>query len=158
LLRSELSRRRLATQVAQAAAQLGVRHILHTGAWDLPAVDLSRGVKHYLYCDHTWALARTHHVDAGQYARKALEAYERLEHQSLAGLEHVFTFGTYVRDNLINHYGLPPDKVTAVGSGMGKIAPYFGSKDYAQPTLLFVAKHQFRNKGGALLIDAFQLA
>ena len=158
LLRSELSRRRLAAQVAQATAQLGIRHVLHTGAWDLPAVDLARGVKHYLYCDHTWALARPHHTDAGRYARKALDAYERLEHQSLAGLEHIFTFGTYVRDNLISHYGVPPGRITAVGSGMGRIAPYFGSKDYARPALLFVAKHQFRAKGGMLLIDAFQLA
>ena len=158
LLRSEFSRRRLAAQVAHAAAQLGVRHVLHTGGWDLPAVDLTRGVKHYLYCDHTWALARPHHIDAGHYARKALDAYERLERQSIAGLEHIFTFGNYVRDNLISHYGVPPDRITAVGSGMGRIAPYFGSKNYARPALLFVAKHQFRAKGGMLLIDAFQLA
>lgn len=158
LLRSELARRRLAAQVAQAATRLGVRHVLHTGGWDLPAVDLARGIRHYMYCDHTWALARPYHTDAGQYARKALDAYERLEHQAFAGLEHVFTFGAYVRDNLISHYGVPPDRVTAVGSGMGKVAPYFGSKDYARPALLFVAKHHFRAKGGVLLIEAFQRA
>ncbi|TWT12967.1 glycosyltransferase family 4 protein [Reyranella sp. CPCC 100927] len=155
ILRSELARRRLAAQVADAAAQLGVRHVLHTGTMDLPAIDVARGVKHYLYCDHSWALAREHHIEAARYPRRALDAYEQLERQSLAGLEHIFTFGTYVRDNLIDHYGVPPDRVTAVGSGMGRIAPYFGSKDYARPSLLFVAKHYFRAKGGVLLIDAF---
>jgi len=155
LLRSELARRRLATQVAHAAAQRGVRHVLHTGTMDLPAIDLARGVKHYLYCDHSWALAREHHVEAARYSRRALDAYERLEQQSLAGLEHIFTFGAYVRDNLINHYGVPPERITAVGSGMGRIAPYFGTKDYARPALLFVAKHYFRAKGGVLLVDAF---
>jgi glycosyltransferase involved in cell wall biosynthesis len=155
LLRSELSRRRLATQVSQAAARLGVRHVLHTGTMDMPALDLNQGVKHYLYCDHSWALARPHHIEAARYSRKALDAYERLERQAFSGLEHIFTFGAYVRDNLIDHYGVPPERITAVGSGMGRIAPYFGTKDYARPALLFVAKHYFRAKGGALLVDAF---
>jgi glycosyltransferase involved in cell wall biosynthesis len=158
LLRSEFSRRRLAMQVARAAARLGAGHVLHTGAWDLPAVDLARGVKHYLYCDHSWALARVHHADVARYSRKTLDANERLERQSLAGLEHIFTFGTYVRDNLISHYGVPPERITAVGSGMGRIPPWFGSKDYARPALLFVAKHSFRAKGGMLLLEAFRLA
>ncbi len=158
LLRSELSRRRLAAQVAQAASRIGVGHVLHTGTMDLPAVDLRRGVKHYLYCDHSWALARPHHIEAARYSRKALDAYERLERQALSGLEHIFTFGAYVRDNLIEHYGVRPDRVTAVGSGMGRIAPFFGGKDYARPSLLFVAKHYFRAKGGVLLLDAFQRA
>jgi glycosyltransferase involved in cell wall biosynthesis len=158
LLRSELARHRLATQVAGAAARLGVRHVLHTGTMDLPATDLARGVRHYLYCDHSWALARPHHIEAALYTRRALDTYERLERQSLAGLEHIFTFGAYVRDNLIGHYGVAPQRVTAVGSGMGRIAPYFGSKDYARPALLFVAKHYFRAKGGSLLVEAFRRA
>jgi glycosyltransferase involved in cell wall biosynthesis len=41
---------------------------------------------------------------------------------------------------------------------MGRIAPYFGSKDYARPALLFVAKHYFRAKGGSLLVEAFRRA
>lgn len=158
LLRSELSRRRLALQVSDATEQTGVRHVLHTGGWDLPAADLARGIKHYLYCDHTWALSRPYHTETQRYTPRILDSYERLERQSFADLEHIFTFGTYVRDNLISHYGVPPDRVTAVGSGMGRIAPYVGSKDYAKPSLLFVAKHYFRAKGGLLLIDAFQIA
>ncbi|HJQ56186.1 MAG TPA: glycosyltransferase family 4 protein [Vineibacter sp.] len=158
LLRSELSRRRLATQVAQAVRDLGIRHVLHTGTFDLPAVDLAGGTRHYLYCDHSWSLAQAHHVEARRYSRKALEAYERAEHLSLAGLEHIFTFGAYVRDNLISHYGVPPDRVTAVGSGKGQIQPYFEPKDYNRPALLFVAKHYFQAKGGGLLVEAFQRA
>lgn len=158
LLRSDLSRRRLAVQVAEAVARLGGRHVLHTGAWDLPPADAGQGVRHYLYCDHTWALARRFHTDVAQYSPRALDAYERVEHLSFAGLEHIFTFGTYVRDNLVNHYGVPPHRVTAVGSGMGKIEPWFGPKDYARPALLFVAKHHFHAKGGVLLIEAFQQA
>lgn len=158
LLRSARSRRKLARQVAEAAARLGVEHVLHTGALDLPAVDLARGVKHYLYCDHSWALARLHRIDIGHFTSRALASFERSEQESLGGLTHVFTFGAYVRDNLIRHYGVAPDRVTAVGSGMGAIEPNHARKDFSGASLLFVAKHLFREKGGFLLLDAFQLA
>ncbi len=158
VLRGLRSRRLLAAQVAEAAHRLGTRHILHTGTFDLPAIDRASGMAHYLYCDHSWALARTHHVHAPRYSGKAMAAFEQAEREALRGLAHVFTFGAYVRDNLISHYGLPPDRVTAVGSGMGAIEPYDGPKSYEKPALLFVAKHLFQAKGGLLLLDAFERA
>ena len=158
ILRGLRSRRRLATQVADAARSLGARHVLHTGTFDLPATDRASGVEHYLYCDHSWALAKAHHVHARRYSERALMAFEQAERESLNGLSHVFTFGSYVRDNLIACYGLPPERVTAVGSGMGAIEPYDGPKSYGKPALLFVAKHLFQAKGGLLLLEAFELA
>jgi glycosyltransferase involved in cell wall biosynthesis len=158
VLRGLRSRRRLAAQVAEQASRIGARHVLHTGTFDLPACDLAAGVKHYLYCDHSWALTRAHHIDACRYNKRAMAAFDQAEREALSGLAHVFTFGAYVRDNLINHYGLPPEKVTAVGSGMGAIEPYEGPKDYGKPALLFVAKHLFKAKGGLLLLSAFDQA
>ena len=158
ILRGAPARLWHARQVAATAARLGIRHVLHTGAFDLPALDLLRGVKHYLYCDQTWALSTRYRPDAGIYRGRALNEFERLECESLIGLDHVFTFGAYVRDNLIEHYGVRPDKVSAVGSGMGGIEPYFGPKDYSKAALLFVAKHLFVAKGGQLLVDAFLIA
>lgn len=158
VLRGQRSRRRLATQVAEQASRIGARHVLHTGTFDLPACDLAAGVNHYLYCDHSWALTRAHHIDVCRYNKRAMAAFDRAEREALSGLAHVFTFGAYVRDNLIAHYGLSPDKVTAVGSGMGAIGPYDGPKSYDKPALLFVAKHLFKAKGGLLLLDAFDQA
>jgi glycosyltransferase involved in cell wall biosynthesis len=155
ILRSLRARRRMADEVARQAARLGTKHVLHTGTLDLPASDLIRGTQHYLYCDHSWALARRYHVHADRYTARALRAFEETEREALAGLAHIFTFGAYVRDNLIAHYGLPADRVTAVGSGMGAIEPWFGPKDYSRPALLFVAKHLFQAKGGMLLLEAF---
>jgi glycosyltransferase involved in cell wall biosynthesis len=156
VLRSATMRRRLATQVARAAERLGVDSVLHTGTLDLlPSNDRLR---HYLYCDHTWALARRHHVHASRYTERALRAFEETERRSLDGVAHVFTFGEYVRDNLIAHYGLSPAAVTAVGSGMGAIQPWHDAKDYSRPRLLFVAKHLFQAKGGSLLVEAFRIA
>jgi glycosyltransferase involved in cell wall biosynthesis len=158
IMRSLRARRRLAAQVAEAARRLGARDVLHTGTFDLPAPDCASGVRHYLYCDHSWALARTHHVHADRYSARAMTAFEQAEREALKGLCHVFTFGAYVRDNLIAHYGLPADRVTAVGSGMGAIEPNAGPKSYEKPALLFVAKHLFQAKGGMLLLEAFELA
>ena len=158
LLRGRRSRRRLAAQVAEQASRIGARHVLHTGTFDLPASDVAAGVKHYLYCDHSWALTRAHHVDVCRYNRRAMAAFDQAEREALSGLAHVFTFGAYVRDNLIAHYGLPPEKVTAVGSGMGAIEPHDGPKTYDKPALLFVAKHLFKAKGGLLLLEAFDQA
>src|SRR3954471_470992 len=158
VLRSLTTRRHLATQVAEAAQRLDVRNVIHTGTLDLlPGVG-SRDLRHYLYCDHTWALARRHHVYADRYTERAMRAFEDAERQSLDGVTHAFTFGAYVRDNLIHHYGLPPDRVTGVGSGMGAIQPWHGAKDFSRPRLLFVAKHLFQAKGGVLLLEAFRLA
>ena len=158
VLRGLRSRRRLAAQVAEQASRIGARHVLHTGTFDLPASDLASGVRHYLYCDHSWALTRAHHIDVCRYNKRAMAAFDRAEREALNGLSHVFTFGAYVRDNLIEHYGLAPEKVTAVGSGMGAIEPYQGPKTYDTPKLLFVAKHLFKAKGGLLLLSAFDEA
>lgn len=157
VLRSLATRQRLAAQVAEQAGRMDVSDVLHTGTLDL-LPSTSRDIRHYLYCDHTWALAQRHHVHAGQYTERALAAFEDAERQSLDGVTHVFTFGSYVRDNLIAHYGLSPDKVTAVGSGMGAIEPWSGAKDFSRPRLLFVAKHLFQAKGGGLLVEAFKIA
>jgi glycosyltransferase involved in cell wall biosynthesis len=158
ILRSARARRLLAHRVADATARLGVHHVLHTGSFDLPAADLGRGICHYLYCDHSWGLSRPNHPQASRYPTRALAAYERSERAALRDLTHIFTFGAYVRDNLIAHYGVPAERVTAIGSGMGDIEPYRRPKDYTHPSLLFVAKHLFEAKGGVLLLDAFGLA
>lgn len=158
ILRGAPARRRHAAAIARQAEARGIHHVLHTGTLDLPALDLLRGVKHYLYCDQTWALSLAHRPDAASYSARACIEFERLERDSVRGLAHIFTFGAYVRDNLIEHYGVPPDRVTAVGSGMGAIDPYFGPKRYDRPALLFVAKHLFKAKGGLLLVDAFLAA
>src|SRR5579862_2111145 len=87
ILRNESTRARHADQVAEFIARRDIRHVLHTGTLDLPAFDLRRHVKHYLYCDHTWSLALPWRADAARLSDKARDEYERLERESLLGLE-----------------------------------------------------------------------
>lgn len=156
VLRGGPARRAAAERVETLLRRSGVEHVLHMGTLDLPAG--SDRARHYAYCDQTWALSAAHRPDIARYGVRALREFEDQERQALQGLAHVFTFGRYVRDHLLSHYGLPPERVTAVGSGMGPIEPYNGPKSYAPPRLLFVAKHLFAAKGGPLLIEAFRLA
>lgn len=155
LLRSAPARAHHANEIAAFVARRGIRHILHTGTLDLPAFDLLSGMNHYLYCDHTWSLSLPFRLDAATLSAKAREEFDRLEAEALPALAHIFTFGRFVRDEIIARYGVPPDRVTAVGSGMGEIEPYFGPKSYTAPHLLFIAKHLFQAKGGELLLAAF---
>ncbi len=141
--------------VAKAASANALDDVVHTGTLDLPAEDDGR-TRHFLYCDHSWNLAVAHLDDAETLGRAYLARIEALERRSYEGLTHIFTFGEYVRDNLISHYGVAPSRVTTVGSGMGAVAPYDGPKDYAAGHLLFVAKHLFAEKGGPLLVAAFR--
>ncbi|MGH7014665.1 MAG: glycosyltransferase family 4 protein [Stellaceae bacterium] len=158
VLRAAPARDHNAITVAEATARLGLRHVIHTGTLDLPAFDLLPDIRHYLYCDQSWNLSLRHRLDAAHYTKRALAEYERLERESLTSMAHIFTFGTQTRDDIVEHYGVPTERVSVVGSGMGGIAPYFGPKDYGAARLLFVAKHLFRAKGGPLLLRAFALA
>jgi glycosyltransferase involved in cell wall biosynthesis len=157
LLRIRVARQRAAERLAATAQRRHIRHILHTGTLDLPVLP-GNDLVHYLYCDHTWALSLPHRPDRGSYGARAIEEFDQIEREALAGVEHIFTFGAYVREHMISHYGLAPERVTAVGSGMGDIEPYAGGKDYTRPDLLFIAKHLFMAKGGALLLEAFRIA
>ena len=156
-VRRDVSARRFGSRViASASAEHGFGAVLHTGTLDLPA-RANDSVRHYLYCDHTWALALRHRDDARGLSDPYLRRIDALERESYARLGHIFTFGDYVRDNLIEHYGVPAERITTVGSGMGAIAPHNGAKDYSKPRLLFVAKHLFTSKGGRVLLEAFRL-
>src|SRR5262249_30404784 len=80
-------RRRAAEQAAAAAARLRAKHVLHLSPLDLPAVDLGDGVSHYLYCDQSWLLSLRHRSDLRPFSARAIWECERLERQSLFGLE-----------------------------------------------------------------------
>lgn len=158
LMRAPLARDRRARATVEAARRLGVHGVLHTGTFDLPNRGGGDDIAHYLYCDHTWDLALRHRPEAGDPRSYRNTRFDELERESYASARHIFCFGDYVRGNLIERYGVAPDRVTTVGSGMGRIHPYHGPKDYAHGHLLFIAKHLFVEKGGLLALKAFRLA
>src|SRR5262249_16631037 len=125
--------------------------VLHTGTLDLPLRKLRGGVRHYLFCDSTWDLCRRRSLTTGRFSSRFLADAERLEQKSYEQMTHIFPISEYVRQNLIDHYRIPPERITAVGTGRGPITPYTGPKDYGNGVILFVAKMRFQEKGGVLL-------
>lgn len=158
VLRSAAARRVAANHILQAAQARGIRHILHTGILDVPLTRQNHDVRHYLYCDDDWSLSLQFRPDRGRYSGNCIDAFAAYDRQAMANVDHVFTFSRNLRRHMLAHYGLPPDRVTAVGCGMGKIEPYYGPKYYASGRILFVAKHLFAQKGGLLLLEAFTRA
>jgi glycosyltransferase involved in cell wall biosynthesis len=131
---------------------------LHTGTMDMPFSKYPECQKHFLFCDSTFNLWSSYATNKGLYSKKLLRDAEKLEIQSYSQFEHIFSISEYVKDNLISHYGLSPEKITVVGTGLGVIEPYFGEKHYSNNKILFAAKGRFEDKGGFLVIEAFKIA
>jgi len=131
---------------------------LHTGTLDLPFFNLPKNQKHYLFCDSTWNLWSSFSTGMNGYTKQMLKDAENLERRAYHQMEHIFPISEYVKDNLISHYGVNPEKITAVGTGLGVIEPFIGEKKYSNGKILFAAKGRFEDKGGNLVLEAFNKA
>ena len=128
---------------------------IHMGTLTIPVGSTRRsGGRHYIFVDSTFHLLSNNEFTRYDFLQKA--RFDDLERRSFHTAEHLFPISEYVREDLIGHYGVPPDRITVVGTGRGKITPYFGAKEYKDGSVLFVAKERFEEKGGRLLLDAFQ--
>ena len=134
------------------------RHVLHLGSLALPMRQQDLNTKHYLFCDSTWHLWSKDSTNQSKCSKRLLRDAETLESLLYPQMSRIFSISGYVKDDLIAHYGLPPEKIVVVATGRGSIAPYYGPKDYASGRILFVAKERFADKGGDLLVEAFKMA
>src|SRR5690606_2938984 len=79
LNRTPSARRARARKVARHMRTLGVTDVLHTGTLDLPAIEEDGAVRHYLYCDHSWNLARRYWFETQRPSRATQARYDALE-------------------------------------------------------------------------------
>jgi glycosyltransferase involved in cell wall biosynthesis len=131
--------------------------VLHMGTLDLP-IYKKDNKKHFLFCDSTWNLWQQFRKKTNCCSHKLFSDAEELEKQSYRQMTHIFPISEYVRDNLINHYGIKPNRITTVGTGRGNIKSFMGKKDYKNGPILFVSKGNFEDDGGRLLVDGFKIA
>ena len=157
IARGPMSRQYRAKSLQRKLLKEGLSSVIHTGTLDMAPLE-DDPVAHFLYCDHTWHPSLTHRPDLKSYSPLAIREFDEFEHACYANCKHIFTFGEYVAEDLIDYYCIPRERVTVVGSGHGDIAPYTGPKDFGAGRLLFIAKHLFVEKGGRLLLDAFRIA
>jgi glycosyltransferase involved in cell wall biosynthesis len=157
--RGRLARAHSARIVLSQCKAHHIRKVLHLGTCDLPIPQNDGLLEHYLTCDSTWNLWSHHVTNINRYTARMVELAEQLERESYAQIRHFFPWSDYVRDNLIDHYGIDPKLITVIGTGRGSsIQPYRGPKNYKSGHILFVAKDRFEDKGGHLLLEAFQIA
>ena len=128
---------------------------IHMGTLTVPVGSTrTGGGPHYIFIDSTFHLLSNNEFTGYDVLQKS--RFDTLERRSFHSAEHLFAISEYVREDLIGHYGISPGRITVVGTGRGKITPYFGAKEYEDGSVLFVAKERFEEKGGRLLLDAFQ--
>lgn len=147
-----------AWRVKRQTQQSGSKHTLHTGTFDLPFLRLPKNQAHYLYCDSTWNLWKNSSTNICRDSERILKDAERLELKAYQQMRHIFPISEYVKQNLIEQYGISADKITVAGTGLGIIKPFHGIKNYSNGKILFAAKGRFKDKGGDLVLEAFQIA
>jgi glycosyltransferase involved in cell wall biosynthesis len=149
-IRSRLAASHLASLGGKAdlALQVGV---LFDARWNnipLPSV---------IYTDYTAQLS-ARRPDAGRspFTPGERAAWIELERQAFERAAHICTRGQLVRDSVLNDYGIPPERVTAIGGGanFAELPPVNEPAAGEAPTALFIGK-EFYRKGGDLLLTAF---
>lgn len=151
------ARRWQAAAAASAEAErLGCVAQLHLGSYDAP---LHAGRRpFYLYVDSSYDFWERHALAARSLGGWQRRAFRALDRRVLLAARHIFTVGEHIADNMATRMGVPRDRLTAVGTGMGDIQPYSGAKDYRRNRLLIVAKNRPADKGLPLLLAAFERA
>jgi glycosyltransferase involved in cell wall biosynthesis len=153
-MRTRATRRIVSARHRLKSVSQEPRPTIHMGTLTIPVgSNCASGAPQYIFVDSTFHLLSNNGFTGYGALQKA--RFDDLERRSFHSAEHLFAISEYVRDDLLGHYGIPPDRITVVGTGRGKITPYFGSKAYKDGSILFVAKERFEEKGGRLLLDAF---
>lgn len=155
ILRPALDRR-----LAAAVDACQPDFILHIAeAWASPVKARHRPLPvEFLLRDTTWHLTRMFTADIAGLSSTAARELEANERATLSRMSHIFVLAGHVKEDIVDWYGISPDRVTVVGTGPGGATPYFGSKDYERGHVLFVAKETHSDKGASLLIEAFKSA
>jgi len=106
----------------------------------------------------------THRQSAEQWPEwnplrgRALRRWYARERRQYAAARHIFTFATETRDDLVDAYGVAPEKVSVVGAGVNfaSLPAPRPARPLGSPTVLFIG-NDFIRKGGEVLLQAFAL-
>ncbi|GAP14499.1 glycosyltransferase [Longilinea arvoryzae] len=128
--------------------QIGVLYDASRGNTGIPAV---------IYTDYTSVLSgRRPELGRSPLTPEERKRWIRLEQAAFQRAAHICTRSEFVRASVIADYGIPPERVTAVGGGVNMTSlPALSSRaGTASPTVLFIGKDFYR-KGGDILLRAF---
>jgi glycosyltransferase involved in cell wall biosynthesis len=130
--------------------------ILFLGAMFAPGA--GEGKPLFVFTDSCrWLSSRNVHDEISHFQGARDEAeWFALEERVYRSAARVFVGSHFVRDALIAHYGVSPERavVSGFGAGIGFGEPY--EKLFDGRTILYIGKGDFEKKGGALLLRAFE--
>lgn len=109
-----------------------------------------------IYTDYTAHLsAKRPEAGRSPFSKLQRNRWIDYERDAYSRAIHIFTRSQFVRESVINDYGIPPEKVTVIGAGVNLIhLPKVDSFPNENPTILFIGK-EFYRKGGDILLEAF---
>ncbi len=115
-------------------------------------------IPYCLYLDHTHAISKKYPpINGLPNSQCATRKWELLEKQVYEATNCIFTMSQFVKDSLINDYGISQDKIKVIGAGPNlNYFPDFNNKQYDGKTILFIGK-DFYGKGGKIMLEAFQM-
>lgn len=131
--------------------------VLQIGAM-FDATALHRDIPRYCYLDSNCALSARGGADSfGYYASDAYKrlAFER-ERAVYRRSEGIFVFSDYLRQSIIDDFGIAPVKVHTVYAGVNFGIPPIDMNAKRERAILFIGK-DFAREGVALLLKAFAL-
>lgn len=140
----------------QIASREGKADFLHFGSGHLPIQKRKPNQRHYLFTDYAVFLLSANPEFRARTNRRLRAAAEAGEAKMVDQLDGIFTTADYVAAAFTTKYNLPPGKSVAVKSGLGRIIEDVTDKSY-DGYMIFVARQNFINKGGRLLLNAFDI-
>ncbi|CAN5159070.1 hypothetical protein BH11PSE11_BH11PSE11_36580 [soil metagenome] len=130
--------------------------ILFLGAMYSPGA--GRDKRLFVFTDSCrWLSSHNAHDEISHFQNPRDEAeWFALEGEVYKSASRIFVGSDFVRDAMIAHYDVAPEKVVATGFGAGGTfgEPY--QKDFDGKTILYIGKGDFEKKGGILLMQAFE--
>jgi glycosyltransferase involved in cell wall biosynthesis len=112
----------------------------------------------YTYMDSNIAVSmRSPYAPRGLAPRRIAQIL-KYEERTYRAMTRIFTAGYYLRDSLVEDFGVPAERVSVLGMGVN--LPYLPepdpAKDFDRQEILFLGS-DFRRKGGLALLQAFRV-
>jgi glycosyltransferase involved in cell wall biosynthesis len=142
-------------------------NIIHMpGNLIMPHSMCKNGLKHYGFLDSTfnqlWIPWINHTYKNLKFPLRCLLSIEIRRRNLFYGravrnFNHIFVTSKWVKESLTNDYRVEPDKISVVYTGTGKVRDLGIEYENRPKRFLFVAKHNYIDKGAKILLEAFRL-
>lgn len=120
-----------------------------------PPGRLESDLRFAMFLDSTLAANRRHFPEGVPMSRRAERVWLEMERRAYGRARRLFPQSGWVRDSLVEDYGVDPRKIAIVGAGSNSVAGALGERRWDRRIALFVAM-EWERKGGPALLSAWR--